>query len=126
MGYIDIEAALQAMVADELLYDACAKPLPASFTMPHVCVDLLNAADINRAQAIYNVNLDCRAATYEEAAEMQCAVADWARGLEGREIDGRPCYMLDTLRLQRIQPDASNEGAILATVSAGLRVRIAD
>jgi len=125
MGYFDIEDALQAMLnADG--FNACAKPLPESFTMPHVVVDLLNAGDANRAQGIYNVDFDCRAATYEDAAELQCSVANWARELEGKSIGGRPCYMLDTLRLQGIRPDRSNEGALKAIVSAGLRVRIAD
>lgn len=125
MGYIDIEDALQAMLnaAD---FNACAKPLPANFTMPHVLVDLLNASDDNPAQAVYNVDFDCRAETYQQAAELQCSVANWARNLEGAEVGGVPCYKVDTLRMLRVQPDAANENALLATVSAGLRLRIAD
>lgn len=125
MGYFDIEDALQSMLNSDG-FDACAKPLPQSFSMPHVLVDLLNAGDANKAQGIYNVDFDCRAASYEDAAALQCAVADWVRALEGREIGGKPCYMLDSLRLQGARPDRANEGAIRAIVSAGLRVRIAD
>ena len=125
MGYIDIEDALQSMLTAEH-YNACAKPLPASYEMPHIVVDLLNAADDNLAQAIYNVDFDIRCADYATAAEMQCEVADWARRLEGRDIGGKPCHRVESLRMQRIAPDAANQEAILATVSVGLRVRIAD
>ena len=125
MAYIDIENALQEMLNAEG-YNACAKPLPAGFVMPHVLVDMLNASDDNAAQAIYNVDFDCRASSYSEAAQLQCEIANLIRSFEGADIGGVPCYKVDTLRILRLQPDASNENAILATVSAGLRLRVAD
>ena len=125
MPYIDIEDALQGKLAADK-YNACAKPLPASFSMPHVVVDMLNAYDDNAAQAVYAVDFDVRCETYGEAAALQCEVGDWVRNLEGQSIGGVPCYRVDSLRLQRVQPDASNQGAILATVSANLRLRVAD
>lgn len=125
MGFIDIEDALQQAL-NEAGFNACAKPLPADFGMPHVTVDMLNAQHDNEAQALYAVDLDCRAETYAEAAQLQCEVAGWARSLEGRSLGGKPCYLADSVRLQRCQPDAAHQDAILATVSAVLRVRVAD
>ena len=125
MGYIDIEDALQGMLT-LAHFNACARPLPASFTPPHVCVGLLNAADANRAQGVYNVAFDCRAPDYASAATLLNAVADWARGLEGQDIGGKPCHRIDSILIQRAQPDAANEGIVLGTVSVGFRVRIAD
>lgn len=125
MGYIDIEDALQAMLnADK--FNACAKPLPAAFSVPHVTVDMLNAQSDNPAQALYSVDFDCRAATYAEAALLQCEVADWVRKLEGHEVGGVPCYLVDSIRMLRCQPDAAHQDVVLATVSAVLRLRVAD
>lgn len=125
MGYIDIEDALQSAL-NVAGFDACAKPLPQRFACPHVCVDMLNASDANEAQALYAVDFDCRAETYAQAAELQLAVSDFARGLVGSSLGGKPVYALDSLRLQRAQPDQSNQNVIIATVSAVLRVRVAD
>jgi hypothetical protein len=125
MGFIDIEDALQARL-NEAGIDACAKPLPASFACPHVCVDMLNAWDENAAQAVYSVDIDCRAEVYGEAAELQIAVADLVRELPGSDLGGKPVYAVDSLRLQRAQPDLSHQNVIIATVSANLRVRVAD
>ena len=125
MAYIDIEDALQALLTADG-YNACAKPLPANFTAPHITVDLLNAADVNAAQAVYNVDFDVRADDYAGAVSTACAIADWARKLEGSTIGGVPCYRVDTLRIGRAAPDPSNQQKILATVSAGLRLRVAD
>lgn len=123
--FIDIEDALQQGL-NAAGFTACAKPLPERFQTPHVCVDLLNAWDDNPAQAIYNVDFDCRAGTYAEAAALQIAVANWARGLSGEALGGKPVYRLDGLRMQRAQPDQSHQNIVLATVSAELRVRVAD
>lgn len=123
--FIDVEDALQARLNDAG-FAACAKPLPAAFACPHVLVDMLNAWDENAAQAVYSVDLDCRAATYGEAAALQASVANWLRGLPGSELGGKPVYALDSLRLQRAEPDQSNQNVILATVSAEMRVRVAD
>jgi len=125
MAYIDIEDAIQAELTASH-YNACAKPLPAAFAMPHVCVDLLNAYDVNEAQAVYNVHMDVRAADYAAAAQTAAEIADWTRSLVGKSLAGKPVYMLDDLRILRAQPDAANENAILTTVSASLRVRVAD
>jgi len=125
MGYIDIEDALQQLL-NAAAFNACARPLPASFSTPHVCVGLLNAADANRAQGLYNVAFDCRASDYAGAVALQNSVADWARGLEGQDIGGKPCHQIDSILVQRAQPDSANEGVILGTVSVGFRVRIAD
>lgn len=124
-GFIDVEDALQAAL-NESGFAACAKPLPAGFACPHVCVDMLNAWDDNAAQAVYSVDLDCRAETYGEAAELQISVANFVRQLPGSALHGRPVYMVDSLRLQRAEPDQSHQDVIIATVSANLRVRAAD
>ena len=123
IGYIDIEDALQAML-NSAGFNAGARPLPAGFGTPHVLVTLLNAADTNRAQALYNVALDCRADDYEGAVALARAVSDWARGLEGRWIGEAYCHQLDSLRMTQAQPDASHEDVIMSTVSVGLLVRI--
>jgi len=127
-NYIDIEDALQAMLnADTTITaSACAKPLPASFVMPHIVVDELNAYDVNRAQAVYNVVFTIRAAEYAQAAQLACELGDWVRGLEGATIGGKPCYQVDALTKQRVEPDASHESALLAKVSASLWLRVAD
>jgi hypothetical protein len=87
---------------------------------------MLNAWDENAAQAVYSVDIDCRAETYGEAAELQIAVADLVRELPGSDLGGKPVYAVDSLRLQRAQPDLSHQNVIIATVSANLRVRVAD
>lgn len=125
MGYIDIEDALQRAL-NAAGFTACAKPLPHGFACPHVLVDLLNAADDNAAQAVYNVDFDCRAQSYADAAQLQIDVSGFVRSLVGSELDGKPVYAVDTLRLQRAQPDQSHKDTIIATVSAELRVRVAD
>ena len=125
MGYIDIEDALQQMLV-AASYNACARPLPAAFTTPHVCVGLLNAADANIAQGIYNVAFDCRADTEAETVALQNSVADWARKLEGCDIGGKPCHQIESIFKAATQTDSANEGIILGTVSVGFRVRIAD
>lgn len=124
-GFIDIEDALQAVLNGAGL-SSCAKPLPAGFACPHVCVDMLNAWDDNPAQAVYSVDLDCRAGTYAEAAALQIAASNVVRSLPGTDLLGKPCYSVDSLRLQRAAPDQSHPNVILATVSAELRVRVAD
>lgn len=123
-GYFDIEGALQEMLRSEG-YDACAKPLPSGFGMPHVLVDEVGAREANAAQADYDVDFDVRCADYAQAARMQSELANWARGLAGRDIGGVPCYAAES-RKQRIAPDLSHPTAALATVSATLRMRIAD
>ena len=125
MSYIDIEDALQQAL-NGVGFNACAKPLPQRFTCPHVLVDMLNAWDENAAQAIYSVDLDCRAETYAEAVQLQLDVSDFVRSLPGSTFGGKPCYAVDNIRLQRIAPDQSHQDVILATVSAELRVRVAD
>lgn len=124
-GFIDVEDALQALLGDSG-FDACAKPLPADFACPHVTVDMLNAWDENAAQAVYSVDFDCRAESYGEAAELQLAVANLVRELPGSTLAGKPVYAVDALRLQRAEPDQSHQDVIIATVSAELRVRVAD
>lgn len=124
-SFIDIEDALQARL-NALGFDACAKPLPQGFACPHVLVDMLNAWDDNPAQAIYSVDFDCRAETYAEAAQLQLDVSNFVRALVGTDIGGKPCHAVDSIRLQRIEPDQSHQDVILATVSANLRVRVAD
>lgn len=125
MNLIDIEDALQARLnADG--FDACAKPLPASFSMPHVTVDCLNVQPDNRAQAVYAVDLDVRAGDYATAAAEANRVAEWLATLPGTVLGGVPCYALDGWNVQRAQPDASNQGVVMATVSASLRLRVAD
>jgi len=124
-GYIDIEDALQARLAADG-FDACAKPLPASFACPHVLVDMLNAWDENAAQAAYTVDFDCRADDYAAAVALQLSVERWVRGLPGSALAGKPVYAVDSLRLQRAEPDQSHQNVIIATVSAQLRVRVAD
>ena len=123
--FIDVEDALQAAL-NGAGFDACAKPLPAGFACPHVLVDMLSAWDDNAAQAVYSVDFDCRAETYGDAAALQLVVANWLRGLPGSELGGKPVYAVDSLRLQRAELDQSHENVILATVSAELRVRVAD
>ena len=124
-GYIDIEDALQLALRAEG-FDACAKPLPQRFECPHVLVDMLNAWDEHPAQAIYQVDFDCRAKTYAEAARLQLGVSDFVRALPGSTLMGKPCYAVDNLRMQRAEPDQSHQNVIIATVSANLRVRVAD
>lgn len=124
-AFIDIEDALQQMLNAQG-FTACAKPLPQHFACPHVLVDMLNAWDENAAQAVYSVDFDCRAETYAEAAQLQLDVSNFARSLAGADIGGKPCYLVDSIRLQRIEPDKSHQNVILATVSANLRVRVAD
>ena len=125
MGFIDIEDALQEMLSDEQ-YNACAKPLPEQHELPHVVVDLVNAQVDNAAQAVYSVDFDVRAADYAGAVGLQVEIANWAMGLAGADVGGVPCYQVDDVRLQRAQPDASHQNEILATVSAILRLRVAD
>lgn len=124
-SFIDIEDALQQMLNAQG-FDACAKPLPQGFTCPHVLVDMLNAWDDNPAQAIYSVDFDCRAETYDAAAQLQLDVSNLVRSLPGSTLGGKPCYAVDNIRLQRIAPDQSHQNVIIATVSADLRVRVAD
>lgn len=125
MSYIDIEDALQQAL-NAAGFNACAKPLPHDFACPHVLVDMLNAWDDNPAQAVYSVDFDCRAEDYAEAAELQLSASDFVRGLPGTELGGKPCYAIDNLRLLRAEPDQSHQNVIIATVSAELRVRVAD
>ena len=124
-SFIDIEDALQQAL-NAAGFDACAKPLPQHFACPHVLVDMLNAWDENPAQATYSIDLDCRAETYAEAAQLQLDVSNFVRTLPGSTLCGKPCYAVDSIRLQRIAPDQSHQNVILATVSAQLRVRVAD
>lgn len=125
MAFFDIEDALQAQLR-LAGFNACAKPLPSGFSMPHVTVVQLNAWDENFAQAVYSVDFDVRCGGYAEAVRVQNAVANWVHNLPGRDVGGVPCYQIDSLRLQQAQPDASHPTAILATVSANLRMRLAD
>jgi len=124
-SFIDIEDALQARL-NGAGFDACAKPLPKGFSCPHVLVDMLNAWDENAAQAVYQVDFDCRAEDYAEAAQLQLDASGFVRSLPGTDLGGKPCYAVDNVRLQRIAPDQSHQNVILATVSAELRVRVAD
>ncbi|MBR2837775.1 MAG: hypothetical protein IKE55_03225 [Kiritimatiellae bacterium] len=124
-NFIDIEDALQARLNAQG-FNACAKPLPQGFRCPHVCVDMLNAWDDNAAQAVYSVDLDCRAETYDGAARLQLDASNLVRALPGSDLGGKPCYAVDSIRMQRIAPDKSHQNVILATVSAQLRVRVAD
>ena len=124
-SFIDIEDALQQAL-NVASISAHAKPLPQAFRMPCVTVDMLGAWEDNAAQAIYTVDFDCRAADYAQAAQLQLDVSNAVRALMGSTLGGKPLYALDELRLQRIEPDQSHQNAILATVSATLRVRVAD
>lgn len=124
-SFIDIEDALQARL-NGAGFDACAKPLPQRFACPHVLVDMLNAWDENAAQATYQVDFDCRAESYAEAAQLQLDVSDFVRALPGSTLAGKPCYAVGSIRLQRLAPDLSHQDVIIATVSAELRVRVAD
>jgi len=124
-SFIDIEDALQQALNAQG-FTACAKPLPQRFACPHVLVDMLNAWDENEAQAAYQVDFDCRAETYDDAARLQLGVSGFVRALPGSTLAGKPCYAVDSIRLQRIEPDKSHQDVILATVSAQLRVRVAD
>ena len=124
-SFIDIEDALQQALNAHGV-DACAKPLPQHFTCPHVLIDMLNAWDENAAQAVYSVDFDCRAVSYAEAAQLQLDVSNFVRALPGSTLAGKPCYAVETIRLQRIAPDESHQDVIIATVSAQLRVRVAD
>lgn len=124
-SFIDIEDALQQALNDAGFH-ACAKPLPQLFACPHVLVDMLNAWDENAAQATYQVDFDCRAETHAEAAQLQLDVSDFVRALPGFTLGDKPCYAVDSIRMQRTEPDRSHQNVILATVSAQLRVRVAD
>lgn len=123
-SFIDIEEPLQAYLG-AAGFSAHAKPLPQAFAMPCVTVDMLAAWDDNAAQAVYSVDLDCRADGYAQTAQLQLGVSNAIRALAGSELAGRPVYAAD-VRLQRAEPDKSHQNAILATVSASLRVRVAD
>lgn len=125
MAFFDIEDALQSALTTEG-YNACAKPLPATFTTPHIVVDMLNAWEENAAQAIYSVDFDVRCDGYASAAQTQDQIANWIMTLPGNSIGGVPCYLVDSLRLQRAQPDAAHPTLIMATVSANLRLRLAE
>lgn len=123
--FIDIEDALQSAL-NVHGFSACAKPLPQVFACPHVTVDMVNAWDENAAQAVYSVDFDCRDETYAGAAALQLNVSNFVRDLVGYELHGKPVYAVDSLRLQRAEPDQSHQNVIIATVSADLRVRVAD
>jgi len=124
-SFIDIEDALQQAL-NAAGFDAHAKPLPYAFSTPCVTVDMTGAWDDNAAQALYSVDFDCRAADYADAAQLQIGVSNAVRALVGSALAGKPLYAIDEMRIQRCEPDQSHQNVIIATVSATLRVRVAD
>lgn len=124
-GFIDIEDAMQAALNAEG-FDAHAKPLPEAFRMPCVTVDMRSSWQDNEVQAVYSVDLDCRAEGYAEATALQASAANWLRGIVGSMLGGVPVYSVDALRLQPAGVDKPHQTAILATVSANLRIRLQD
>jgi len=122
---IDIEAGLQALlVADK--WTACAPPLPPTLgsSLPLVAVYRTGGTRALFVQDEHAVTFDVYAADDAAAMESADALTAWASALEGRDIGGEPCHLVEIGALPYNNPDPRHPTLARASFSARIRTRV--